>query len=100
MLGLSLLWFPDGRLPSQRARVVATVTLAGMLAVELGDGLRPGRFDAPFASTVNPTGLAGARGLTVAADRIGWVLMVAGVAGAATVALRRLRKRAGSSACS
>jgi hypothetical protein len=66
-----------------------------MVVVALGDGLRPGRFDAPFASVVNPTGLAGARGVTVAANVIGWLLMIAGVAGAAAVALRRLRDARG-----
>ena len=95
LLGLSLLWFPDGRLPTARARRSAAVTVTGILVVALGDGLRPGHFDAPFAAVVNPTGLAGARGVTVAADSVGWLLMVAGVAGAAAVALRRLRDARG-----
>ena len=95
LLGLSLLWFPDGRLPTARARLIAAVTVTGILVVALGDGLRPGHVDAPFAAVVNPTGLTGARGVTVAADSVGWLLMIAGVAGAAAVALRRLRDARG-----
>jgi hypothetical protein len=56
LLGLTVLLFPDGHLPSRRWRPAAASLL---LAVT--DVLRPGRLDEPFATASNPLGVPGWR---------------------------------------
>ena len=95
MVALSLLLFPDGRLPSRRWKPVAVVTVVGMAGVTLGSVLRPGPFDDPFAVVSNPTGVAGIRGVCDAVVMLGWLLMWGGMLAAAVSAPLRLRRAPG-----
>jgi signal transduction histidine kinase len=61
LIGLSLLLFPDGHLPSRRWRAVAVMSAVAMLGFAVGAVLRPGPFDAPFDRLSNPLGVAGLR---------------------------------------
>ena len=63
LMGLSLLLFPDGRLPSRRWRPVAAMSGLAIVGFVVGAVLRPGPFDAPFDPVSNPLGVPGhARG--------------------------------------
>jgi signal transduction histidine kinase len=63
LMGLSLLLFPDGRLPSRRWRPVAATSGLAIVGFVAGAVLRPGTFDAPFDSLSNPLGVPGTREL-------------------------------------
>ena len=91
-LAVSLLLFPDGRLPSRRWRPVLTGVVVGMGALVIADLLRPGRNAPPFEAVSNPFGVPGARGLMNALDLGGWVLVVTGIAAATASLLVRLRR--------
>ena len=95
LLVVSLLYFPDGRLPSSRWRWAAVVTALGIAAISLGAGIRPGNFDDPFATASNPLGVAGSRDITEAMDRFGWALVWIGIVLAAVSTRLRLRRSAG-----
>jgi signal transduction histidine kinase len=95
LLALALLLFPDGRLPSRRWWPVAAMLLLGIALVLVGASLRPGSLDDPFATVANPLGLPGARELMDAADIVGWVLVVVGIALGAASLLVRLRRARG-----
>ena len=93
-LGLALLLFPDGRLPSPRWRPALAGLLAGMGLLVTAGTLTPGRYDSPFAALSNPFGIPGARAVMDALDMAGWFLVVAGfVAGAAALVVRLRRAR-------
>ena len=95
LLGLSLLLFPDGRLPSRRWRPALASLLVGMALLVLAGTLRPGRYAEPFAQVSNPFGLAGARGAMDAVDLAGWLFVWAGIGlGAAAMIVRLRRARA------
>jgi signal transduction histidine kinase len=92
LMGLALLLFPDGRLPSRRWRPVAAglaVAIVGFLA---SAALRPGPFDEPFQRVINPLGVAGLRdamnALNSACWIVTWVALGLG-AGALVLRLRR-----------
>src|SRR4051812_15389765 len=91
-LAVSLLLFPDGRLPSRRWRPVLIGVVAGMGALVVASLLRPGSYDAPFEAVSNPFGIPGARGAMDALNVIGWVLVVTGIAAATASLLVRLRR--------
>jgi len=94
LLGLALLLFPDGRLPSSRWRPAAAILLLGIALLLVAASLRPGSLDQPFPTASNPLGVPGTRGLMDAVDVVGWVLVVAGIAlGAAALLVRRHRAR-------
>ncbi len=95
LLGLALLLFPAGRLPSRRWRPVMAATLLGVAVMVIGSAFRPGLLDDPFATVSNPIGLAGTRGLMNALTYLGWALMWAGVVAAVVSARRRLRRAHG-----
>ena len=61
LMGLSLLLFPDGRLPSRRWRPVAAMSGLAIVGFVVGAVLRPGPFDAPFDPLSNPLGVPGTR---------------------------------------
>jgi signal transduction histidine kinase len=91
LLGLSLLLFPDGRLPSRRWRPALVSLLAGMALLVLAGALRPGLYAEPFAKVSNPFGLAGARGVLDGVDFAGWLCVIAGIGLAAAAMVVRLR---------
>ena len=94
LFGVSVLLFPDGRLPSRRWWPVLASLLAGMVVLVLAAVLTPGPYDAPFASVSNPLGVPGTRGAFYAVEQVAWVLVVAGiVAGAASLVVRLRRAR-------
>jgi signal transduction histidine kinase len=61
LIGLSLLLFPDGRLPSRRWRPVAAMAGVAIVGFVVAAVLRPGAFDAPFDRVTNPLGVPGMR---------------------------------------
>jgi signal transduction histidine kinase len=61
LMGLSLLLFPDGRLPSRRWRPVAATSGLAIVGFVVAAVLRPGPFDAPFDPLSNPLGVPGTR---------------------------------------
>jgi signal transduction histidine kinase len=95
LLALSLLLFPDGRLPSRRWRPALVSLLAGMALLVAAGTLRPGRYDQPFAAASNPLGIAAARAAMHAVDIAGWLLVLAGIVFAAAALVARLRRAHG-----
>ena len=95
LLGLSLLLFPDGRLPSRRWQPALASLLVGMALLVLAGTLRPGRYAEPFAKVSNPLGLAGARGVMDGVDVAGWLFVVAGIGLGAAAMVVRLRRARG-----
>jgi signal transduction histidine kinase len=61
LIGLSLLLFPDGHLPSRRWRAVAVMSAVAILGFVVAALLRPGPFDPPFERVTNPLGVPGLR---------------------------------------
>jgi len=95
LFGITILVFPDGRLPSRRWRPVAVVLGLGMVLLLLGDGLRPGRLDDPFHAASNPFGVSGMRAAASAMSDLGWVLVPIGMTFAALGLIVRLRRAHG-----
>jgi hypothetical protein len=95
LLGIALLLFPDGRLPSRRWRPALWLGLAGIGLIVTGYALRPGPLDDPFATVSNPLGIAGAFDLMDAFSGFGWMFMGASVGLAAFAATIRLRRSHG-----
>ena len=95
LLGLSLLLFPDGRLPSRRWRPALGSFLLGMTLLVLAGTLRPGPYAEPFAQVSNPFGVAGARGAMDAVDLAGWLFVLAGIGLGAAAMVARLRRAHG-----
>ena len=91
LLGLSLLLFPDGRLPSRRWRPALVSILAGMALLVVAGALRPGPYSEPFAKVSNPLGLAGARGVIAGVDFAGWLFVIAGIGIGSAAMVVRLR---------
>jgi signal transduction histidine kinase len=86
LLGLALLTFPDGRLPSARWWPARTAAFAAVALLVISDGLAPGPVAEPFAVFSNPVGIAWAEPVTAALNAAGWALALAVVA-AGVVAL-------------
>ena len=95
LLGLSLLLFPDGRLPSRRWRPALWSLFVGIALLVLAGTLRPGPYAEPFAQVANPFGLTGAGGVIGAVDLAGWLFAVAGVGLGAAAMVVRLRRARG-----
>ena len=94
LLGVPLLLFPTGRLPSRRWWPALGSLLAGILLVVIAGAFRPGPYDEPFASVSNPLSIGGPRAAFAAADIAGWLFVLAGIVGGA-VSLVVRRSRAG-----
>jgi len=92
LMGLSLLLFPEGRLPSRRWRPVAAGLAVAIMGFLVSAALRPGPFDEPFQRVINPLGVAGLRdamnGLNFACWIVTWVALGLG---AVALVLRRRR---------
>jgi signal transduction histidine kinase len=95
LLGLALLLFPDGRLPSRRWWPAAASLWLALVLLEIGALFAPGRFETPFDALTNPLGLAGTRSLMLALAQIGWVLVIAGLAAGAASLVVRLHRATG-----
>jgi hypothetical protein len=95
LLGLALLLFPDGRLPSRRWRPIRWLALVGIGLSLIGTGLHPGPLVEPFTNVSNPVGIAGSSGLMDAASGLGFVFMLASVALAGLGIRTRLRRSHG-----
>ena len=95
LLGLALLLFPDGRLPSRRWRPALASLLAGIVLLVLAGTLRPGPYAEPFAAVSNPFGLGGRAPRMDAVDFAGWLFVVAGIGAGAAAMVVRLRRARG-----
>ena len=95
LLGLTLLLFPDGRLPSGRWRAVLWLALAGIGLSVIGAALRPGPLVEPFDGVSNPFGIPGSLGLTDAFLGFGFVFTLLSVVLAALGMRARLRRSRG-----
>ena len=95
LLGLALLLFPDGRLPSRRWLPALSIALLGSTLVGAGYALRPGALDEPFETVTNPFGI-GTLELMDTLSGLGWLLMSASVALAAAAMIVRLRRSRGN----
>jgi hypothetical protein len=73
LLGLSLLLFPDGHLPSRRWRPVAAMSAVAILGF-VATVLRPGPFDVPFDRVSNALGVPGMREAINALNGACWML--------------------------
>jgi signal transduction histidine kinase len=94
-LALSVLLFPDGRLPSRRWRPALAGLLLGMALLVVAGSLTPGAYDEPFAAVSNPFGLAGTRAAMDGVNAAGWILVITGMAAAAAALVVRLRRARG-----
>jgi hypothetical protein len=95
LLGLALLLFPDGRLPSGRWRPVLWLALAGIGLMVVGSALRPGPLVEPFMEVSNPFGVPGSRGLMDSMLGFGFLFTVASIGLAVLGMGARLRRSSG-----
>jgi len=96
LMALSLLLFPDGRLPSRRWRPVAVMSAVASLGFVVAAVLRPGPFDVPLDPVSNPLGVPGARAVMDALNGACWVLTCVALGlGVRALALRLRGARGG-----
>jgi hypothetical protein len=97
LLGLALLLFPDGRLPSHRWRKLLWILSAAALFGVLGLGLRPGPFaDAEsFKAFTNPLGVGSDPEPFDALGGLGWLLVTPGLFACGVAMVRRMRRAHG-----
>jgi hypothetical protein len=95
LLGLSLLLFPDGKLPSSRWRPVLWLALVGIGLMLISGTLSPGPLVEPFEKVSNPVGIPGSRGLMDAAAGFGFMFTLASVALAGLGLRTRMRRSRG-----
>ena len=94
LLGLGLLLFPDGRLPSRRWRGATLATGLAIAALVVSGAFLPGSQGAPFTALSNPFGIPGTHGAMMVLNWVGWgltVIVIALGAGATVVRLGRAR---------
>jgi hypothetical protein len=95
LLGVAVLLFPHGELPSRRWRWVLVLAYTGIAMTAVGYAFRPGLLDEPFQHVVNPVGIGGTFGLMEALSGLGWMAMGASVALAGIATRGRLRRARG-----
>ena len=95
LLGLALLLFPDGRLPSRRWRVALWLALAGIGLSVIGAALRPGPLVEPFDGVSNPIGIPGLFNLMDAFLGFGFLFTLVAIVLAAFAVRARLRRSRG-----
>jgi hypothetical protein len=95
LLGVAVLLFPHGRLPSPGWRWVLVLAYTGIVFIAVGYAFRPGRLDPPFEHVLNPFGIAGTFELMDALAGLGWLFMGASVGLAAIATGLRLRRARG-----
>ena len=90
---LLITFFPSGRLPSPRWRVVPIAILVGSAAVAMGNALTPTMVDHP--EVTNPVGIAWFTGSVLEGGGIGWFPLLGGAVAAAIGLVPRLRSAGG-----
>jgi hypothetical protein len=97
LLGLALLLFPDGRLPSRRWRKLLWILGAAALFGVVGLGLRPGHFaeTEAFDAYTNPLGVGSDPEPFDALGGLGWLLVALGVFACGLAMVRRMRRAHG-----
>jgi hypothetical protein len=97
LLGLALLLFPDGRLPSRRWRKLLWILGAAALFGILGLGLRPGHFvdSESFDAFSNPLGVGSDPEPFDALGGLAWLLVTAGMFACGLAMVRRMRRAHG-----
>ncbi|HTU98648.1 MAG TPA: histidine kinase [Solirubrobacteraceae bacterium] len=94
LIGLAILLFPDGRLPSARWRTVPWLAVGAIAGLVISGALAPGPQGAPFGALTNPVGLAGTHGAMTVLNWVAWGLTVLVIAlGAAAPVIRLGRAR-------
>ncbi len=93
-LGLTLLLFPDGHLPSRGLRWAASIPVLGIACVMCGYAVMPGPIEF-FEVADNPWGVAVMEGPALGLALLGWVLMPLGVVIGGIVTVRRFRRSTG-----
>jgi hypothetical protein len=97
LLGLALLLFPDGRLPSRRWRKLLWILGAAALFGMVGLGLRPGHFvdSGSFDAFSNPLGVGSDPEPFDALGGLAWLLVTAGMFACGLAMVRRMRRAHG-----
>ena len=97
LLGLALLLFPDGRLPSRRWRKLLWILGAAALLGVVGLGLRPGHFAEAesFKAFSNPLGVGSDPEPFDALGGLGWLLVSSGIVACGVAMVRRMRRAQG-----
>ena len=90
LLGLALLLFPDGRLPSRRWRAVPVIAGLAIAALVISGAFSPdAQKGSPFTTLSNPVAIRGTRGAMTALNYLGWTLTLIVIAlGAAATVVR------------
>ena len=94
-IAVALMLFPDGRLPSPRWRPAVVIALLGSAGEILGYALRPGPFDDPFTTVINPWGIEGGFVFFDNISSFGWPAMALGCLLAAAAMRTRLKRAQG-----
>ena len=97
LLGLALLLFPDGRLPSRRWRKLLWILGAAALFGVVGLGLRPGHFaeTEAFDAFSNPLGVGSDPEPFDALGGLSWLLVTSGLVACGVAMVRRMRRAHG-----
>jgi hypothetical protein len=97
LLGLALLLFPDGRLPSRRWRKLLWILGAAALFGVAGLGLRPGHFaeTEAFDAFSNPLGVGSDPEPFDALGGLSWLLATSGLFACGVAMVRRMRRARG-----
>ena len=95
LIALSLLLFPDGRLPSRAWRPAAAALAIAIVGFLVSVALRPGPFDEPFQDVVNPLGVTGLRDAMNALNFACWIITWVALGLGARALVLRLRRARG-----
>jgi hypothetical protein len=93
-LGVTLLLFPDGRLPTRQVRWAAAVPAAGAVSIMLGYAVHPGPVEF-FEVARNPWGVPALLHAAETLEVLGWLLMPLGVLLGGIVTVKRFRGSTG-----
>jgi signal transduction histidine kinase len=95
LLGVAVVLFPDGHLPSSRWRAVPWMAGLGILALVISGAFLPGAQGAPFGAWSNPVGIPGTHEAMLILNLVGWALTVAVIGAGAAATVVRLRRARG-----